>query len=161
MTHHDDIGQHSHVFRPGLFRATRAYWLNGGVMHWRIGKNTGHIALSEIAALHLCTPPPNSSSSASCVLIETSGRRHRIEEHHWFGWTLGERHRFGQRQQRIATFRGLVSTLARRIRKANPGAKLLCGAGATAPPEALTPFDPDRLHAADAATWSTLTRFQR
>ena len=133
------IGQYSHVFRPGLFRATRVYWLNGGILHWRIGKKTGHLAVGDVARLHLHPPPRGTSVGASCLLVETSGRSHWIADHHWFGWSVGERHRLGLWEYRAATFRGLVFTLARRVRKANPEARFLHGAG-------LTPFSPDKLH---------------
>lgn len=126
MTDAREHSQHAHVFRPALFGARRAYWLDGGVLHWRIGNCRGHVAVADIVSMRLWMPD---GAPACCQLTEASGRRHAITDRHWFGWSAQERPRWGRHQQRTATFQGLLFTLARRVQKANPQARFRCGPG--------------------------------
>jgi len=127
MTDSRENSRFGHVFRPGPFRARQAWWLDGHVLHWKIGHSAGRIALAEIASMRLHLPEGGAALTAHCDLFETSGRRHRITDRHWFRWIPRERHRFGRHERREATFRGLTFTLARRLARANPQARLLIG----------------------------------
>jgi hypothetical protein len=121
-----DLREHRHVFRPGPFHPCRVYWLEDATLHWRVGPRQGHVALADIAAMRLHMPA-NATAAARCVLVETSGRRHRLCDRYWPRWTREERHAWGRLQRREATFRDLAFTLARRLRKANPHAVLETG----------------------------------
>lgn len=57
MTNAAKNSRHGHVFRPGPFHARRAYWLDSGVLHWRIGSGKGHAALVDIASMRVWLPP--------------------------------------------------------------------------------------------------------
>lgn len=127
MTAAEEHSQHGHIFRPGPFRARRAYWLDGAVLHWRIGRRKGHLHLADIACLRLYLPEGGEAVTAHCLLVEKSGRRHRISDRYWFRWTAEERRRWGRHRRHTATFRGLAFTLARRLARANPAARLLAG----------------------------------
>lgn len=120
MTDALEHGPHGHVFRSGPFHRRRAYWLEGATLHWRIGSRQGHVPLADIAAMRLHMPA-NPAMVARCVVVETSGRRHRLCDRHWSRWTRAER--------REATFRGLAFSLARRLGQANPHAILQTGKG--------------------------------
>lgn len=119
--------QHGHVFRPGLFRRRRAYWLDGHILRWRIGNETGQVPLGQVASMRLYLPVNGAALTARCELVEASGRRHRISDRYWFRLTSQERHRFGRHQRRTASFQSLCYTLARRVKLANPQAKFLMG----------------------------------
>lgn len=121
--------RYGHVFRPGPFHKSRAYWLDGAILHWRIGDHADHVALDDIAAMRLYLPAGGEAVTAQCVIVENNGRRHRISDRYWWRWTREERHRFGRHQRRTDTFRGLVCTLARRLVKANPQAVCQTGPG--------------------------------
>jgi len=127
MTDSHENTRHGHVFRPGPFRARQGWWLDGHVLHWKIGQSAGHIPLAEIASVRLHLPEGGAAVTAHCDLVETSGRRHRITDRYWFRRTRHERHRFGRHERREATFRGLTFTLARRLARANPRARFLTG----------------------------------
>lgn len=126
MTNAHEKSQHGHVFRPGPFRRRRAYWLDGGVLHWRIGDSPGHVPLTDIASMRLHVPEGGTKNigalAARCVLVEKSGRVHKLCDRYWPRWTKEERRYWGRLQRRNATFRGLTFTLARRLAKANPEA---------------------------------------
>ncbi|MEX4010313.1 hypothetical protein [Neoaquamicrobium sediminum] len=111
-----EFSKYGHVFRPGLFRRRRAFWLDGDILHWRKGRVKGHIALSAITDVVVL----EQAGGATCRLIEANGRRHRISERHWFGWEVGERHRFGTSELRCATFASLVAAIRRRMNKKHP-----------------------------------------
>jgi hypothetical protein len=127
MTMAEENTQLGHVFRPGPFRTQQAWWLKGHSLHWRTGSMAGRIPLSDVAMMRLHLPQGGASVSATCELVETSGRRHRISDRYWFRWTPQERHRFGRHERREASFRALTFTLARRLARANPQARLLFG----------------------------------
>ncbi|WP_186396633.1 hypothetical protein [Stappia sp. TSB10GB4] len=128
MTSALEQSQHGHVFRPGRLRRQRAYWLDGAVLHWRIGSREGHVALTDIASLRL-NLPATPRLAASCVLVEKTGRVHKLSDIYWPRWTREERPYWGRLQRREATFRALTFTLARRLNKANPDAILETGPG--------------------------------
>lgn len=109
--------RYGHVVRPGPFRRSRAYWLDGAVLHWRIGRRKGHLALADIVAMRLDARGAGADATESCVLTNRDGRRLVIRDVHWFGWQADERTRLGRREIRRATFRGLVGALARRVTK--------------------------------------------
>lgn len=129
MSNVQENSRHGHVFRPGPFHKSRAYWLDGAILHWRIGDDEDHVPLSDIAAMRLYLPDGGDAVTAQCVLVENNGRRHRISDRYWWRWTRDERHRFGRHQRRTATFCGLSYTLARRLVKANPQAVCQTGPG--------------------------------
>mgnify|MGYP007078756602 FL=1 len=126
MTKAREHSRHGHAFRPGPFHKRRAYWLDGGVLHWRIGSREGHAHLADIASMRL-NLTEGTGAAARCVLVEKSGRTHKLSDIYWPRWTRNERHQWGRLQRREATFRALTSTLARRFRKANPDAVLETG----------------------------------
>ncbi len=120
------MGQYGHVFRPGPFHRRRAYWLDSAVLHWRIDSAKGHVQLADIASMRL-NLAEGTGSAARCVLVEKSGRVHRLCDRYWPIWAKEERLYLGRLQQRNATLRNLTSTLGRRLRKANPDAVLETG----------------------------------
>ncbi len=128
MTNAREQSQHGHVFRPSPFHRPRAYWLDGAVLHWRIGSEEGHVQLADIASMRLDLAA-GPGRGAICVLTEKSGRTHRFCNRYWPCWTREERHGWGRLQWRDATFRGLAFTLARRLRKANREAVIEAGPG--------------------------------
>lgn len=131
MTNAHEMSQHGHVFRPGPFRWRRAYWLDGTVLHWRIGDNPGgHVQLADIAAMRL-NLAGSTGGASRCVLVEKSGQAHRLCDRYWPSWTKEERRYWGRPQRRQATFRSLTFTLARRLKKANPQALFEVGPSRT------------------------------
>ena len=128
MTNARELSQHGHVFRPGPFHRCRAYWLDGAVLHWRIGSVEGHVQLSEIASMRL-NLADGTGSAARCVLVEKTGRVHKLCDRYWPRWTQEERRYGGRLQRRDTTFRALTFTLARRLKKANPDAVIQTGPG--------------------------------
>jgi hypothetical protein len=126
MNDRQEHDRHHHEFRPGPWRAPRTYWLEGQVLHWRIRGRSGQLPLDRIAALRLYLPPDGQALAAHCDLIETSGRRHRISDHHW-ARNPQEGSRFGRHQRRTQSFRRLTHNLARRLQRANPHARFLTG----------------------------------
>lgn len=126
MTDAGAFSQHGHVFRPGPFHRRRAYWLDGTVLHWRIGAEEGHVHLADIASMRL-NLADGTRAAARCVLVERTGRVHKLSDLYWPRWTREERRSWGRPQRRDATFRGLTFTLARRLGKANPAALLEAG----------------------------------
>jgi hypothetical protein len=126
MTDAHENSQHGHVFRPGPLHRRRAYWLDGTVLHWRIGNSPGHVGLADIASIRL-NLPEDTSVVARCVLIEKTGRIHKLCDRCWPSWTKEERHQWGRLQRRRGSFRSLTFTLARRLRKANPDATIVVG----------------------------------
>lgn len=129
MTNARQNSQHGHVFRPSVVHRRRAYWLDGAVLHWEKGGEKGHVSLSDVTALHVWMPPPGPVRHAHCIVFERSGRRHTITDRYWFAFDARDRRRWGQAQHRPETFAGLVVTLARRLEKANPDARLMTGPG--------------------------------
>ncbi len=117
-----------HVFRPGLFRRERTYWLDSDRLRWLARRGEGSVLLADIVALRLCMPE-DGAAGASCVIRTREGGRHVLRDRHRMGWRVDERHRFGRREQRLNTFRGLVFPLARRLAKINPDARLAAGIG--------------------------------
>ena len=128
MTNVREQSQHGHVFRPGPFHWRRAYWLDGAVLHWRIGSREGHVALTDIASMRL-NLAEGTGAASRCVLVERTGRVHKFSDIYWPRWTKQERSHWGRLQRRDATFRGLTFTLARRLKKANSEAVLQTGPG--------------------------------
>lgn len=128
MTNAREMSRHGHVFRPGPFHRRRAYWLNGAVLHWRIGTSEGHVALTDIASMRL-NPAEGTGAASRCVLVERTGRVHKFSDIYWPRWTKQERCHWGRLQRRNATFRGLTFTLARRLKTANPEALIETGPG--------------------------------
>lgn len=120
--------RHGHAFRPGPLHRHRAYWLDGAVLHWRIGSVEGQVQLSEIASMRLDLAD-GTASAARCVLIEKTGRIHKLCDRYWPRWTQEERRCWGRLQRRNATFRSLTFALAGRLKKANPDAVLETGPG--------------------------------
>lgn len=127
-----------HLFRPSPFSRDRAYWLDGHVLRWRSGFDSGRLNLSDVASVQLILPPAG-HGTARCILRTAEGRLHRFSDDYWFGWNRVERHRWGTREHRRGTFLGLVAALARRARKANPAVALTCGPGRG------RPFAPEEL----------------
>lgn len=119
--------QHGHVFRPGPFHWRRAYWLDGSVLHWRISDHTGQVRLADIDSMRLNLP--EGTGAARCVLVEQTGRVHKLSDIYWPRWTKQERHHWGRLQRHGDTFRSLTFTLARRLKKANPEAVIQTGPG--------------------------------
>jgi len=111
-----EFSKYGHVFRPGLFRRRRAFWLDGHILHWRKGRVKGHVPLSAIMDVVVT----ERAGGAVCRLVEANGQTHRICERHWFGWEVGERHRFGTSELHSATFASLVSAIRRRMNKERP-----------------------------------------
>ncbi|MDK8874207.1 hypothetical protein [Paracoccus sp. SSJ] len=128
MTNAREQSQHGHAFRPGPFHQRRAYWLDGAMLHWRIGSSEGHVALTDIASMRL-NLAEGTNSAARCVLVEKTGRVHKLNDLYWPRWTKGVRRYWGRLQRRDATFRGLTFTLARRLKKANPEVIVQTGPG--------------------------------
>lgn len=128
MTNAREQSQHGHVFRPGLFHRRRAYWLDGAVLHWHIGSSEGRVALTDIASMRL-NLAEGTGAASRCLLVERTGRTHKLSDICWPRWTKEERRYWGRLQKRDATFRGLTFTLARRLKKANPQAVLEAGPG--------------------------------
>ena len=128
MTNARELSQHGHVFRPGPFHRQRAYWLDGGLLHWRIGSDEGHVALADIASMRL-NLAEGTGAAARCVLVESAGRVHKLSDIYWPRWTRQERPYWGRLQRRDASFRGLTFTLARRLKNANPDAVIQTGPG--------------------------------
>ncbi|WP_071797458.1 hypothetical protein [Natronohydrobacter thiooxidans] len=126
MTNAREQSQHGHVFRPGPFHRRRAYWLDGAVLQWRIGSSEGHVALTDIASMRL-NLAEGTGAASRCLLVERTGRTHKLSDIYWPRWTKDERRYWGRLQRRDATFRGLTFTLARRLKKANPDAVLQTG----------------------------------
>lgn len=104
-----EFSRYGHVVRPGPFRRTQAFWVNGHVLHWRKGREKGHLPLSDIAALTIQHNP----SGRVCLVTARDGRTCRIAERHWFRWKIGER--FGSSELHAATFTSLVSIIRRRM----------------------------------------------
>ena len=124
-----DMSRYGHVFRPGPFHRRRAYWLDGAVLHWRIGDGPGgHVHLIDIVAMRL-NLAEGTGGAARCVLVEKSGRVHKLCDRYWPRWTREERQHWGRLQRRDATFRSLTFTLARRLKAANPDALVESGPG--------------------------------
>jgi hypothetical protein len=127
-----------HLFRPSPFSPDRAYWLDGHVLRWRTGVESGWLALTEVVSVQVILPPAG-HGTARCMLRTAEGRLHRFSDDYWFGWNRVERHRWGIREHRRGTFLGLVAALARRARKANPAVALTYGPGRG------RPFAPEEL----------------
>lgn len=125
MTEARENSRLGHVYRPGPFHRRRAYWLDGEALHWQIGRASGHVALRDIAGLRLDLTP----GAGRCVLVESSGRRHRLSDRCWPGSTVPERHLWGRMERHETTFRGLSVTLARRLARINPQAAIETGPG--------------------------------
>lgn len=123
-----DTGQHGHVFRPGPFHRRRALRLDGAVLHWQVGGQRRTLRLADIAAMRLDLAG-GAGHAARCVLVERSGRIHRICDRYWPQWTKGERRHWGRRQRHDETFRALTFALARRLAAANPRAIITKGPG--------------------------------
>lgn len=121
-----ECGRFGHVFRPGPFSRCRAYWLDGHVLHWRIGADQGHVPLSALASLRV-NLPACPGLAAGCVLTEKGGRFHRLSARHWPRWTEAERHAWGRMRRHEATFRNLTHMLARRLARANRAATIETG----------------------------------
>lgn len=119
----------SHVFRPGPFRAVRAYWLDGDALHWRSGTRKGQVALRDIASLRLNLVPETAEHSSRCEIVERSGQRHHITDRYWLRRGTGGKWRPGAHERRTASFAGLVFPLARELARRNPEAVLLAGPG--------------------------------
>jgi len=128
MTNARERSQHGHVFRPGPFHWRRAYWLDGSVLHWRISDHPGQVRLADIDSMRL-NLPEGTGAASRCVLVEQTGRVHKLSDIYWPRWTKEERRYWGRLQRRDATFRGLTFTLARRLKKANPDAVIQTGPG--------------------------------
>lgn len=116
-----------HVVRPGPFRSYRAYWLDGAVLHWRIGRRNGHVALADIVTLRLHSRGAGADATESCTITDRRGRRFVIRDLHWFGWQADERTRLGRREIRRATFRGLLGALARRVARTGRDVRFAIG----------------------------------
>lgn len=129
-----------HLFRPSPFSRDRAYWLDGHMLHWRSGVEGGRMNLSEVACVQVILPPPG-RGTARCIIRTAEGTLHRFSDDYWFGWNGVDRHRWGVREHRRASFLGLVAALVRRARKANPAVALRFGPGRGRPfaPEELDP----------------------
>jgi hypothetical protein len=126
-----DAGENSrlgHLYRPSPFSSDRAYWLDGHVLRWRQGVVSGWLNLGDVTLVQLILPAAG-HGTARCILRTAEGGLHRFSDDYWFGWNRLERHRWGLREHRRATFLGLVAALARRTRKANPDVALRHGAG--------------------------------
>lgn len=138
MTDARENSRLGHLFRPSPFSRDRAYWLDGHVLRWRRGVESGWLSLSDVTLVNV-TLPPAGRGTARCTLRTADGCVHRFSDNYWFGWNGVERHRWGLREHRRATFLGLTAALARRVRKANPDATLRYGPGKGRPfePEAL------------------------
>lgn len=128
MTNARELGRYGHEFRPGPFHRHRAYWLDGAVLHWRIGNEVGHVPLTGIEAMRLDLAE-GAGPASRCVLVETSGRVHKLCDRYWPRWTRAERGNWGRLQRRGATFHSLTFTLARRLIAAHPAARLETGPG--------------------------------
>ena len=129
-----------HLFRPGPFRRQRAYWIDSGDLRWRVGGVSGRLPLTEVVAVRLMVPAKG-MGTARCVIEAADGSLHRISDAYWFGWSAAERHRWGHSAHRRESFMGLASALVRRVRRANPSARLVRGAGSG---EIFEPDDLDR-----------------
>ena len=127
-----------HLFRPSPFSRDRAHWLDGHVLRWRSGVESGALNLSEVASVQLILPPAG-HGTARCILRTAEGSLRRFSDDYWFGWNRVERHRWGTREHRRGSFLGLVAALARRARKANPAVVLTYGPGRG------RPFAPEEL----------------
>lgn len=127
-----------HLFRPSPFSPDRAYWLDGHVLRWRSGVESGALNLSQVASVQVILPPAG-QGTARCIVRTVEGRLYRFSDDYWFGWNRVERHRWGVREHRRGTFLGLVAALARRARKANPAVALTYGPGRG------RPFAPEEL----------------
>ncbi|ABI76330.1 hypothetical protein HNE_1265 [Hyphomonas neptunium ATCC 15444] len=138
MTDARENSRLGHLFRPSPFSRDRAYWLDGHVLRWRSGVESGWLSLSEVTLVQV-TLPPAGHGTARCTLRTAECCVHRFSDDYWFGWNRVERHRWGTREHRRATFLGLVAALARRVRKANPAAALTYG------PDKGRPFEPEEL----------------
>jgi len=130
-----------HLFRPSPFSRDRAYWLDGHVLRWSSGFDSGRLNLSELASVQLILSPAG-HGTARCILRTAGGRLHRFSDDYWFGWNRVERHRWGTREHRRGSFLGLVAALARRARKANAAVMLTYGPGRG------RPFAPEDLNRA-------------
>lgn len=117
MTQAAEHSPPAHVFRPGPLRREHAYWLEGDALRWRIGQQEGQVQLRDIASLRLHL----SGLAHRCVVVERTGRTHALTDLHRPRWTGSER--------REASFRALAFALARRVKRAAPGAVLLSGPG--------------------------------
>lgn len=126
MTNPQENSQTGHIFRASPFKRVRAYWLDGDKLHWRIGSRLGHVPLSDIAFMRL-NLAKGTNAAARCLLIERSGRKHRLCDRYFPRWTKQERGSWGRLQRREETFRNLTFTLARRLKKANPAAVIESG----------------------------------
>ncbi|WP_157532739.1 hypothetical protein [Hyphomonas polymorpha] len=128
MTDARENSRLGHLFRPSPFSRDRAYWLDGHMLHWRNGVEGGRMSLSEVTCVQVILPPAR-YGTARCTIRTEEGTLHRFSDDYWFGWTGAERHRWGVREHRRASFLGLVTALARRARKANPAVTLRFGPG--------------------------------
>lgn len=128
MTDAREDSQHGHVFRPGPFRRSRAYWLDGHVLRWQIGAETGHVHLANVVAMRLHLPSIPGHVQR-CVLVERDGRTHRICDRYWPH--RGDTDHSPRRRMQLhpETFRNLTFTLVQRLAKANPTAALRIGPG--------------------------------
>ena len=117
-----------HLFRPSPFSRDRAYWVDGHMLHWRSGVEGGRMSLSEVVCIQVILPPPG-QGTARCIIRTAEGTLHRFSDDYWFGWKRLDRHRWGVREHRRASFLGLVAALARRAGKANPAVTLRFGPG--------------------------------
>lgn len=86
----------------------KAYWLDSGTLHWRIGSVAGHCAISAIDRIDI------DASGRGCRIRQKDGRTHTIRDIYWFMWTREERHRWGGFERRSATYDNFVNTLTRR-----------------------------------------------
>ena len=97
MTNAREQSQHGHAFRPGPFHRRRAYWLDGAMLHWRIGSSEGHVALTDIASMRL-NLAEGTGAASRCVLVERTGRVHKLSDIYWPRWTKQERRYWGRLQ---------------------------------------------------------------
>lgn len=130
MTNTHESSKRGHVFRPGPFHRRRAYWLNGAVLHWRVGSEEGYTPLAEIESMRLYLPE-GANLSGRCVLVDKTDRVHKLCDRYWPRLTKTEWRSWGRLQRREATFRNLTCTLARRLGKENPEAVIEQGPGRT------------------------------
>ena len=112
MTNARENSRTGHVFREGPLRRSRAFWIDGAVLHWRIGRETGHCKLSDIAALDM------DPTGGRCLIRLANGQVLKVSDLYWFTWEAAERHRLGSFERRRTTFANFVTELSARLARA-------------------------------------------
>ncbi|RUT31404.1 hypothetical protein EMQ25_11180 [Arsenicitalea aurantiaca] len=118
MSEGGETGRLAHRFRPLPLGRVRVAWLEGRMLHWRIGRTQRRAPLASIAAIH--RDHPEAGRPWTTTIRFADGRTLILSDRYWHGWGRDERHRIGTMTTRKPTLDALTATLAIRTLRANP-----------------------------------------